>query len=266
MAESGSLDRDARRPSAPALRQRLRSLGRRILAIPLRYGASSTRTMFLAHQPDSYAVHDRHAEFEELRHRFTAHNRRNNSGDLARLWSLLLNLEQIEAEGVRGDFAELGVWRGNTAAVLAHVASRSGRRVFLFDTFTGFDRRDLVGADATNAPEFADTSVAQVRETIGPAAACCEFVRGFFPSTVTATHEGTTFAAVSLDADLYEPMKAGLDFFYPRLAVGGIMFLHDYANPRWPGCRRAVDEFCRQTSQRVVVMPDKSGSAFLRRV
>lgn len=266
MEDVGSLGAPTREARGRTLGGRLRSLAHRILSLPLRYGIAGTRSLYLAYQPDSYAVFGRHASYDALLPRFVAHNRRNNAGDVARLWALLLNLEQIEAEGVRGDFAELGVWRGNTAAVLAHFAARSGRRVYLFDTFAGFDARDLVGTDAPNRREFGDTSLELVRGVIGPDAAYCELVPGFFPRSLTAAHERARYAAVNLDCDLYEPMKAGLAFFYPRLAPGGVLILHDYSNPRWEGVKRAVDEFCRASAQRVVLMPDKSGSAILRRM
>lgn len=252
-------------PSSQPLSRRLRSLSRRLLTIPLRYGIATTRAVFVAYHPDSHAEFGKHPAFDALFGRFTAHNRRNNAGDIPRLWSFILNIEQLDAEGVDGAFAELGVWRGNTAAVLAYFAARAGRRLYLFDTFAGFDRRDLVGGDAANAHEFGDTSIDLVKEVIGENAGCCEFVSGFFPQSIGAEHEASRYAAVSLDCDLYEPMKAGLEFFYPRLSPGGVLFLHDYSNPRWEGVKRAVDEFCARHGQRVVLMPDKSGSAFLRK-
>jgi hypothetical protein len=70
---------------------------------------------------------------------------------------------------------------------------------------------------------------------------------------------------VSLDCDLYEPMKAGLEFFYPRMTRGGIFLLHDYSSFSWNGAKKAIDEFCGQSGEFIVLMPDKSGSAFLRK-
>jgi hypothetical protein len=59
------------------------------------------------------------------------------------------------------------------------------------------------------------------------------------------------YCAVSLDCDLYDPMKSGLDFFYPRLNRGGILFLHDYSSGHWPGSKKAIDEFCNETGEMV---------------
>jgi O-methyltransferase len=36
---------------------------------------------------------------------------------------------------------------------------------------------------------------------------------------------------VLLDADLFAPIKAGLELFWPRLVPGGLILVHDY--PKW---------------------------------
>ena len=46
--------------------------------------------------------------------------------DLERFLALSLAFDQIHKEGVAGDFAELGVYKGDTAAVLARHARRLG--------------------------------------------------------------------------------------------------------------------------------------------
>jgi hypothetical protein len=220
----------------------------------------------LVYQPDSHSKFHAHGEFFELLNRFNKYNKVNNSGDSHRLWSLILNCKKIIEEGIKGDFAELGVWRGNTAAVLAYFASTDNRDAFLFDTYEGFDERDLRGVDADKRMAFKNTSVELVREVIGSKASeRCEFVKGYFPSSVQETHRARKYAVVSLDCDLYEPMKEGLSFFYPLMPKGGIFFLHDYSSMQWNGARQAIDEFCKESGEFIILMPDKSGSAFLRR-
>jgi hypothetical protein len=220
----------------------------------------------LSYQPDSFSDFKTHSEFGALFRSFRSHNRLNNSGDIPRLWSLILNVEQIVEEKIAGDFAELGVWRGNTAAVLATFAAKDNRQVFLFDTFEGFVSQDIKGVDADkNVNEFRDTSIELVKTVIGKNSACCQFIKGRFPDSLSESHRAQRYSVVSIDCDLYEPMKAGLAFFYPRMSRGGIFFLHDYSSRHWAGAKLAVDEFCKESSEYIVLMPDKSGSAFLRK-
>ena len=235
-------------------------------SVPFRLGVSGFPTLYLAYQPDSQNYFGAHPEYKELFRRFTLNNDKNNRGDWPRFWSLMLNLKYVLDTGVQGDFAELGVWRGNTAAVLAHFASLHQRQVHLFDTFEGFDERDFNGIDSDKHLKFADTSVEAVQAVIGEnSIQACRFFKGWFPESASDQMNDSRYCAVSLDCDLYDPMRAGLEYFYPRLSRGGLLLLHDYSSGFWKGATRAIDEFCQETGEMIVLMPDKSGSAFVRK-
>ncbi len=184
-----------------------------ISTVPFYFGKAHSSAVFLGYQPDSQANFKNHPEFNSLFKTFTAHNKLNNAGDVARLWSFILNIKQVLSENIEGEFAELGVWRGNTASVLAYFASKNNRKVYLFDTFEGFDKRDLEGIDSNKQMAFADTSLTMVKNIIGEDSKVCDFVKGFFPASVADFHRNRKYSVVSLDCDLYEPIKAGLDFF-----------------------------------------------------
>ncbi len=49
------------------------------------------------------------------------------------------------------------------------------------------------------------------------------------------------------------------------MPVGGLFLLHDYSSKHWAGAKLAIDEFCKASGEYVICMPDKSGSAFLRK-
>ena len=229
-----------------------------------RFQKISPKKLYLQYHPDSYSLAKKYPEFNLLFERFIQQNEKNNLGDINRLWSFIININQIIEERIEGDFAEVGVWRGNTAAVLAYYAVLGKRKVFLFDTFKGFDKRDLKGLDNTKPVEFSDTSVSFVKNVIGENSEACEFIEGYFPESLNNSHQ-LRYSIVSLDCDLYEPTKAGLDFFYPLLSRGGILLLHDYSGGYWNGCKKAIDEFCELHKEFVILLPDKSGSAFIRK-
>lgn len=238
---------------------------RMISALPFYFGKAHFFNTFLAYHPDSHTTFNSHPEFSALFENFVSKNKLNNAGDTARLWSFILNTKQILSEGIEGDFAELGVWRGNTASVLAYYAANSNRNVILFDTYEGFDKKDISGIDANKSMSFEDTSLELVKKVIGENSCCCEFVKGYFPETINESHKKRQYAIVSLDCDLYEPMRAGLNFFYPLMPRGAILFLHDYSSLHWDGSKKAIDEFCRENGEYVTLIPDKSGSAFVRK-
>lgn len=219
--------------------------------------------IYVAYRPDADVVFNAHEEISDLSQKWIKGNEENNSGDLPRLYALALNVKQVLNDNVFGDIAELGVYRGNSAAVLAHYARIHQRTVYLFDTFAGFDERDLVGIDESKAVQFGNTSLDQVRELVGTDSVT--FVDGRFPQSIPHDLYGLQYSLVHIDCDLYEPAKAGLEFFYPRVSPGGLLIIHDYANPYWGGIKRAVDEYCRELPEKPIVIGDKSGTAMIRK-
>jgi hypothetical protein len=224
------------------------------------------RFAYLSYVPDSIRAFGARPDLDAAIASWTYKNRRRNAGDIGRMLFLLQNAEKLISEGVPGDFAELGVYKGNSAKLLASVLAESDdRKLHLFDTFGGFDPRDLSGVDADQAVLFTDVSLERVRDFVGHQAVC-EYWPGYFPESAGGVDLDATFAFVHLDLDLYAPMKAGLEFFYPRMPPGGLMVLHDYSSGHWPGTTKAVDEFLAHRVERLVLMPDTSGTAIFRKV
>jgi hypothetical protein len=218
---------------------------------------------YIAHRPDSDIFHKQHPEIAELSELWMKNNILINACDLPRLYALVFNIKQVMYENIIGNIAELGVYRGNSAAILAYYARLYHKRVFLFDTFQGFDERDLVGVDESKTREFAETSLDHVRDLVGDKDV--RFLQGRFPQSIPPDLYTSQFCLAHIDCDLYEPAKAGLEFFYPRLSPGGLLIVHDYANPHWEGMKRAVDEYCRAIPERPLIFGDKSGTAMIRK-
>ena len=68
---------------------------------------------------------------------------------------------------------------------------------------------------------------------------------------------------VSIDVDLYQPTRDGLNFFYPRLVSGGFILVHDYGSSNYPGCAEAVREFCDAHKLTLIPIPDAIVSALI---
>lgn len=224
--------------------------------------ASPSRTGYWSYTPDSVWFSRSHPETRGLFKLWCRNNSRVNAGDVARFYSLLLNVKQIATSGIEGDFAELGVYKGNSASMLAHFASQSGRRLYLFDTFSGFDESDLVDLDEDQSVQFSDTSLEGVRALVGHPDTCT-YVAGIFPTSITTEAEKVSFAFVHIDCDLYKPMRDALNFFYQRLVPGGMIVVHDYSSGEWAGATKALDEFRVSAGVLLVLLPDKSGSAVI---
>ena len=182
--------------------------------------------------------------------------------DYIRLSSLELVASEIYDNKIEGSVAELGVYKGDFAKYINEIFY--DRKLYLFDTFDGFDTRDI-NVDTKNnfsvseTDHFADTTVKIVLSKMKHPENCV-IKRGYFPQTAEDIKENENFAFVSIDADLYSPIYNGLQFFYPRLARGGYIFVHDYNNLYYRGAKEAVKQFCSENSINYLPLSDKSGT------
>ena len=185
------------------------------------------------------------------------------TNEYIRLSSFDLIVEEIERKNVAGDIAELGVYKGDFAAVMN--LAFPARTLYLFDTFEGFDSSDKEAERKLGSygvgRDFSDTSVEEVMKRM-PFAERCVTRKGFFPQTAEGL-EDKKFCFVSIDTDLYAPVAAGLSFFYPRLSSGGYIFVHDYNNDLFPGAKLAVQEFSSRNTVSFVPLTDKYGTAVI---
>lgn len=169
---------------------------------------------------------------------------------------------EIYINGIEGAVAEAGVYRGATARRINQLFP--DRKLYLFDTFEGFDERDQKKDDEANRfnekLDFTNTSVEFVIDQM-----CypenCIVKKGWFPESAAGIED--KFAFVRLDMDLYEPIYAGLKFFYPRMVNGGYIAVHDCRSNYFDGARDALIDFCKENHLNYMCMPDTLGTAVI---
>ena len=173
--------------------------------------------------------------------------------------------ERITSQHIEGSIAELGVYKGDIAWQLNTLFP--DRELLLFDTFEGFDEKDISTEKANDysraeAKNFSDTSVEFVQSRL-PFPDHVTFRQGYFPQTTEGLSD-RFYALVSLDTDLYDPILAGLEYFYPRLSKGGMILLHDYNNAQFRGCKEAVCHYEQQHEPLLLVpLSDLHGTAVI---
>ncbi|MBY8982721.1 MAG: class I SAM-dependent methyltransferase [Candidatus Lokiarchaeota archaeon] len=184
------------------------------------------------------------------------------SWDPIRYGTIALAINTIKNEKIKGHFAELGVFQGNTSKIIHQLAPET--RLYLFDTFEGFPVEFLENKGDSN--RFKNTQLEWVKKNIGNLNNVI-IRKGIFPET-TEGLESETFAFVYLDADLYKSTLEGLNFFYPRISKGGYLLIHDYHNPQESnaGVMRAVNEFMIDKMEKKIEIPDVLGSIILRKL
>ena len=184
----------------------------------------------------------------------------------ARVATMRLLAEQIHDRNIPGDVAELGVFRGDFAALIN--AAFPDRTLHLFDTFEGFPAEDVAveqarGLSRAKAGDFSDTGKDLVYRRL-PSREKAVFHVGYFPDTFSSC-ENCRFSFVSIDADLYAPTAAALPLFWERLSPGGVMLVHDVNSTQFSGAGEAVNEFCREKGMIPMPVCDLHGSIVLRK-
>ena len=175
--------------------------------------------------------------------------------DYVRVKCFELVVKEIHKKEVKGNVAEVGVFRGEFAQYINQAFP--DRMCYLFDTFDGFDANEALNevksGNCTDAfvEAYKQTNVGAVLEKI-----CyvenLVIKQGFFPESLNGLED--TFAFVSIDVDFEESIYQALRYFYPRLNAGGYLFVHDY-NSSLQGVEVAVDRYEKDMHISLCKMP-----------
>lgn len=165
------------------------------------------------------------------------------------------------AAGLKGSVAECGVFRGDFSKYLNRFFY--DRTLYLFDTFEGFDERDILREQSFREKKFLESKFNEngffkntAVETVMNKMLHPERVsirKGWFPQSAEGIND--RFCFVMLDMDLYQPMIAGLRFFWDKMEEGGAILCHDYFHDSLTGVRQAVAEFEKELGVRIVKSP-----------
>jgi hypothetical protein len=139
---------------------------------------------------------------------------------------------------IEGCMAEVGVYKGGTAAIMA---GYSERHLHLFDTFEGLPASKIETNDLVVPGWLDDVNVNSIKELVNRSNNAI-FHIGIFPET-TLNLQCKKFALVHLDTDIYQSTFDGLQYFFPKMSKGGAIIVHDFNNDGCPGVKRAVNEF-----------------------
>jgi O-methyltransferase len=159
-------------------------------------------------------------------------------------------LDRVREDGVDGDLAETGAWRGGACIFMKGYLDAwemKSRRVWVADSFEGLPAPSLPqdqGHDfsAGRVPILA-VSLDEVRENFrryGLLDDSVRFLKGWFRDTLPPAPI-EKLAVLRLDGDLYESTMDALNALYHKVERGGFVIIDDYGD--FEPCRRAVHEF-----------------------
>lgn len=159
----------------------------------------------------------------------------------------------------KGSIVDCGVFRGFSVMAWAKLSAilepeNLTRRVYGFDSFDGFpsvSKEDLSSAGMAARGDFQTSSRDELTELIRlydqdrflghlPKV---ELIAGDATRTIPEFVQQNSHLLVSLlflDFDLFEPTKAALEQFVPRMPRGAVLAFDELDNPIWPGETKAL--------------------------
>ncbi len=170
-----------------------------------------------------------------------------------RLDNIQFCLDTVRREGVPGDLAETGVWRGGASIFMrGYLAAweMTDRIVWVADSFEGLPVPYLPqdeGYDfsTAKAPILA-IPMEEVQENFsryGLLDDQVRFLKGWFRDTLPAAPI-ERLAVLRLDGDLYSSTMDGLNALYHKVSPGGFVIVDDCGD--FEPCRRAIHDFREQ--------------------
>jgi len=189
----------------------------------------------------------------------------------------LLSIHRWVAD-ITGWQVECGCWKGLSSYVLNHQSKRlnpghDGSGFMIIDSFEGLSQPtqedsvrqalnpELFRAEYSHPAGFFDCPQEAVRRALSEFPAI-EYHQGWIPEALSSLPE-KTYSFVHIDLDLHDPIRGAIDYFFPRLAKGGVIVLDDYGSLFWPGAMKAGDDGAAAFGQTLV--PLSSGQAIIVR-
>ena len=126
------------------------------------------------------------------------------------------------------------------------ISGNNRKRLWIYDSFEGLPDKSEVDESvlglAFRGGELAVTK-REVKERFLRAGLPVPVIKKGWFADLTEADLPERIAFAFLDGDFYESIRDSLRLVVPRMALGGVVVVHDYSNPALPGVRKAVDEW-----------------------
>jgi hypothetical protein len=155
-----------------------------------------------------------------------------------------------KVQDLDGDFVECGVWKGVLPKTICEYIDFQSlpKTYFLVDPWGQGLKSDVYTSDIYEEVRSRFSKYPNVK-----------LIRGLVPEALNLI-ESTKIAYLAIDMNGSEPERAALEFFYPRLVSGGVIYLDDYGW-NYPELRATVDKFLSDKPESLLHFPN--GTAIL---
>jgi O-methyltransferase len=168
-----------------------------------------------------------------------------------------------QAAKLDGDFVECGVNEGWLSLTICHYLDFNAlaKSFYLFDTYQGIPKEQIAESEAVRAAlhHYPDCyELAKERFAEFPRA---KLVRGKVPDTLNNVAIDRV-SYLSIDMNIEKPERAAIEFFWPKLVVGGVVVLDDYAFGGYEKQHDSMDQFAAKVGVTILTLPTGQGLIF----
>lgn len=177
----------------------------------------------------------------------------------------------IKRLGVNHNFVECGCWLGQSTFEISYLLEKNNfKKSFLvFDSFEGLS--EINSKDHSPFRKNTEKSNNKVRkhfasnfDKVHDLLKDFKFTKlhkGWIPEVFDLTN-CDSIQFLHIDVDLYQPTYDSLNYFWNKLVPGGIIVCDDYNATKWPGAKKAWDDFLKDKKV-ILDYPVPLGSSFL---
>ena len=170
---------------------------------------------------------------------------------MKRLNNIEYCIKELLQNNIKGDFIELGVWRGGAVILMRALLKEmniTDRIVWVADSFNGLPPPNAVKYPADKGDKhsrYSELSISEEDvkhnfEKYGLLDNQVKFLKGWFKDTLPVAPL-KELALLRLDGDMYESTMDGLVNLYPKLNKGGYIIIDDWGAV--PACKKAVEDY-----------------------
>ncbi len=155
---------------------------------------------------------------------------------------------------IKGDFAELGIYKGGSAMIMFQ---SSNKNIYCFDTFEGTPKINKKKDSFWKKGHLKNVSYKNVKDFLTDKR--FKIFKGQFPKSLPKTNN--VFSLVHIDVNIYQSTLDGCKYFYNKMSKSGIMLFDDYNITSSDGVKKAVDQFFKDKKEKPIML--FTGQAFI---
>jgi hypothetical protein len=160
---------------------------------------------------------------------------------------------------VQGSIVECGVYKADSLLTFFHMSTifepfSFTRKIIGFDSFKGFSMvSEQDNSEFAKVNHLSDVDLSHIQKIVEiqelnkalPEINRIQLIEGNVESSIPrylVENPHLIISLLYLDFDLYEPTKIALEYFLPKVTIGGIVAFDELNQLKWKGETRAFDE------------------------